>query len=53
LTCCPTATYISDSLPELLKLSGTLAGFVTGPVALTVVCSVPWLTAAVWKVAAC
>ena len=41
-------TSTSANLPELLKLSGTLAGVVIGPVALTVTWTVPWLAAAVW-----
>jgi len=48
LTCWPTLTFTSVSLPLLLKDTGTLAGLVIGPVALTVTLRVPWLTAAVW-----
>jgi hypothetical protein len=48
LTVCPTATSISASFPELLKLSGTLAGLVIGPVAATATWTLPWVTGVVW-----
>jgi hypothetical protein len=48
VTVWPTVTSTSASLPALGKLSGMLAGAGTGPVALTVTWSEPWLTVAVW-----
>ena len=52
VTVWPTATSTSVSLPDDLKLSGTLTGTLMGPVALTVVWTLPTVAGVVWYVGA-